>query len=248
MAAHHGSREPQLQFQFVVQRGAEQKPKPLGVLLEFERDASSGLCYCHVREIQNNGAVFCKNGTLQNLPEVANQQLQANDRLLSVNGQRDYMGMRSELQYASTLHLHVLRGEDYRQQQPEESNPSLIPEGSDMMISQQQRETINSERAPGSEIDLVIPKDDDDEVPQQLTVGSDATVGVVVVEVVTEYSGDDLEPEHGYMSLSLGEFVEVHPGSRQQGDKNNRYREYVYGRKAYGLQEWGWLPTAVIRT
>ena len=228
MAEHHGSREPQLQFQFVVQRGAEQKSKPLGVLLEFERDASSGLCYCHVREIQNNGAVFCKNGTLQNLPEVANQQLQANDRLLSVNGQRDYKGMRSELHYACTLHLHVLRGEDYRQQQPEESNPSLIPEGSDMMISQQQWETINLERAPGSE--------------------RNAAVNVVVVEVVTEYSGDDLEPEHGYMSLSPGDLVEVDFKSLQPGDKNNRYQEYVYGRKASGLQEWGWLPTDVIRT
>ena len=246
MAEHHGSREPQLQFQFVVQRDAEQKSKPLGVVLEFERDASSGLCYCHVREIRNNGAVFCKNGTLQNLPEVANQQLQANDRLLSVNGQRDYKGMRSELHYACTLHLHVLREEGYRQQQPEKSNPSLIPGGSHMMISQQQRETINSERAPGSEIDLVIPKDDD-EVPQQLTVGSNATVDVVVVEVVTEYSGDDLEPERGYLSLSPGEFVEVYPSSLQQGEKNNRYRECVYGRKAYGLQEWGWLPTDVIR-
>ena len=228
MAEHHGSREPQFQFQFVVQRDAEQKSKPLGVVLEFERDASSGLCYCHVREIRNNGAVFCKNGTLQNLPEVANQQLQAEDRLLSVNGQRDYMGMSSELHYASTLHLHVLRGEDYRQQQPEESNPSLIPKGSHTMIPQQQWETINLKRAPGSE--------------------RNTAVNVVVVTVVTEYSGDDLEPEHGYISLSLGEFVEVYPRSLQQGDKNNRYREYVYGRKASGLQEWGWLPTAVIRT
>ena len=228
MAAHHGSREPQLQFQFVVQRGAEQKSKPLGVLLEFERDASSGLCYCHVREIRNNGAVFCKNGTLQNLPEVANQQLQANDRLLSVNGQRDYMGMSSELRYASTLHLHVLRGEDYRQQQPEERNPSLIPKGSHTMIPQQQWETINLERAPGSE--------------------RNAAVNVVVVEVVTEYSGDDLEPEYGYMSLSPGDLVEVDFKSLQPGDKNNRYQEYVYGRKASGLQEWGWLPTAIIRT
>ena len=179
-------------------------------------------------EIQNNGAVFYKNGTLQNLPEVANQQLQADDRLLSVNGQRDYMGMSSELRYASTLHLHVLRGEDYRQQQPEESNPSLIPEGSHTMISQQQWETINLKRAPGSE--------------------RNAAVNVVVVTVVTEYSGDDLEPQHGYMSLSPDDLVEVDLKSSQPGDKNNRYPEYVYGRKASGLEEWGWLPTAIIRT
>ena len=250
-------------FHYVVRRGAKQKPEPLGVSLVFENDAPSGLCYCHVGEIQNNGVVFRKNGRLQKLPEVANQQLQAYDRLLSVNGRRDYKGMSSELHCARTLHLHVLREEGYQQQQPEKSNPSLIPGGSHMMISQQQRETINSERAPGSETDLVNAKDDGDEVPQQLTVGSDATAGAVVVEVgveagvfdvggrfvvVTEYSGDDLEPEHGYISLSLGEFVEVHPGSRQQGDKNNRYREYVYGTKADGLQEWGWLPAAVIRT
>ena len=235
-------------FQFVVRRGAEQKPKPLGVSLAFKNDAPSGLWYCHVSEIQNNGAVFCKNGRLQKLPEVANQQLQASDRLLSVNGRRDYEGMRSELHCACILHLHVLREEGYRQQQPEKSNPSLIPEGTDMMISQQQRETINSERAPGSEIDLVIPKDDDDEVPQQLTVGSNATVNVVVFKVVTKYSGDDLEPERGYLSLSPGEFVEVYPTSLQSGDKNNKYQEYVYGRKASGLQEWGWLPIDVIRT
>ena len=228
MAEHHGSREPQFQFQFVVQRDAEQRSKSLGLVLEFEKGTSSGLCYCHVREIRNNGAVFCKNGTLQNLPEVANQQLQAEDRLLSVNGQRDYMGMSSELRYASTLHLHVLRGEDYRQQQPEESNPSLIPKGSHTMIPQQQWETINLKRAPGSE--------------------RNAAVNVDVVEVETDYPGDDLEPEYGYMSLSPGDLVEVYFESSQPGDKNNRYQEYVYGRKASGLQEWGWLPTAIIRT
>ena len=227
MAAHHGSREPQLLFQFEVRRDAEQKPKPLGVLLEFERDASSGLCYCHVREIQNNGAVFCRNGTLQNLPEVANQQLQVNDRLLSVNGQCDYEGIRSQLHYACTLHLHVLRGEDYGQQQPEESNLSLNPEGSDMMISQQQWKTINLKRAPGSE--------------------RNAAVNVDVVEVETDYPGDDLEPEYGYMSLSRGDLVEVYFKSLQPGDKNNKYQEYVYGRKASCLQECGWLPTAIIR-
>ena len=228
MAEHHGSREPQFQFQFVVQRDAEQKSKSLGLVLEFERDASSDLCYCHVREIRNNGAVFCKNGTLQNLPEVANQQLQANDRLLSVNGQRDYKGMSSELQYASTLHLHVLRGEDYRQQQPEERNPSLIPKGSHTMIPQQQWETINLKRAPGSE--------------------RNTAVNVVVVTVVTEYSGDDLEPQNGYLSLLPDDLVEVYLNSSQPGDKNNRYPEYVYGRKGTGVEEWGWLPTAIIRT
>ena len=71
---------------------------------------------------------------------------------------------------------------------------------------------------------------------------------VVVVTVVTEYSGDDLEPQHGYMSLSPDDLVEVYLKSSQPGDKNNRYPEYVYGRKASGLEEWGWLPTAIIRT
>ena len=173
-------------FQYVVRRGAEQKPEPLGVSLVFGTDAPSGLCYCQVGEIQNNGEVSRKNGRIQKLPEVANQQLQAYDHLLSVNGRRDYEGMSSELHCARTLHLHVLR--------------------------------------------------------MEATVFDVGGRFVVVIE----YSGDDLEPENGYISLSPGEFVKVLPGSRQQGDENNSYREYVYGGKADGLQ--GWLPTAVIRT
>ena len=173
-------------FHYVVRRGVEQKRETLGFTLVFENDDPYGLCYCHVGEIHDNGVVINKNGRLQKLPEVANQQLQAYDLLLSVNGRRDYEGMSSELHCARTLHLHVLR--------------------------------------------------------MEATVFDVGGRFVVVIE----YSGDDLEPEDGYISLSPGEFVKVRPGSRQQGDENNCYREYVYGGKADGLQ--GWLPTAVIRT